>query len=82
MTWVDESYSGGYDRNGSIRHEDEFGVGQEVKTPEEWFAHMMISTDHTNNIVAHLRMHDAYDDRIPVQVIYFSFLPNIEDIAI
>jgi hypothetical protein len=48
--------------------------------PEEWFAHMMISTDHTNNLVAYLRIHDC--DRIPVQVIYFAFLPNVEHLAI
>ena len=43
---------------------------------------MMVSTDHTNNVVAHMRVHDVHDDRIPVQVIYFSFLPTVEHIAI
>ncbi len=80
LKWVDETYTDGWCGNGSIRFEDEFGCGHEVKTPEEWFKHMMISTDRTNNIIAHLRIHDC--DRIPVQVIYFAFLPSVEDLAI
>jgi hypothetical protein len=83
MTWVDESYCGGFDGNGNIRNEDEFGVGQEIKTPKEWFTHMMISTDHTNNIVAYFRLVDFNDPtEIPIQVIYFTFLPNVEHLAI
>ncbi len=76
IKWVDASYSGGFDYNSNIRHENNYGIDQDIKTAKEFVLELLQNNAHETIVTGFIQRKQSIDGCCD-DLCYYAFGPDV-----